>query len=228
MKVLLVDDDGESLQAASATLTADGHEVTTCTKGSQALGATLREDFDVALVELQLPDIHGLEVVRALKMQVPGLSVVVTTREPVAGWQAETTEAGADVCVDKPLSPESLRRAIVRARGGLLLDVIAAVDDVAIVAALRAAGAVVRAVPSAGGALVALAERAPELVLIDAAIRDQHVVTAVCLRRRIACFVLADAGFDDAAALAEGVSFVAIKPVDPGAVVERARFVAAG
>ena len=231
MKILIVDHDPVSLMLAETTLSADGHDVVTCERGGQALGAGLREEFDVVVCEYELPDINGLEVVRAIKMQSPGLAVVVVSATDAGSWRIEATEAGAGAFVEKPIKPDRLRAAVARVSGGVDLDVIVAATDYVAIdivgSAFKTAGANLRLAASSAAVLVQLAERSPQLVIIEAALRDSHVVIAVCGRRRIACFVLADAGFDEEAALLDGVAYVAFAPVDGEQMLERARFIAA-
>lgn len=230
MRVLVVDDDPAILHLCATALTAQGHSVVTCTSGGPALSAALREDFDLAVCDLNLPDIHGLEVVRAIKMHAPALSVIVMSALDRAEWGPASAEAGADRFLSKPLRLDDLRHevaVIARQRAGL--DVVLAVPDQQANKLLsdrfRQVGARVRTADDIAALLVQLAEQAPQLFVIDASLRDSHVAVMVCARRGIACFVLANTDDEAAAAAHDGAAFVARKPVPPDLIVQQARAV---
>lgn len=231
MKILVVDDDLAILKLCAVALKAQGHDVVTCDSGGPALGEALRGDFDLALCDLNLPDVHGLEVVRAIKMQAPSLSVIVMSALDPATWGEASTEAGASHFLSKPLRLETLRSevAMVEAsRSGL--DIVMAVADDRqrreTYAVFSSAGCRVRLADDAASMLCQLAERAPQLFMVDAAIRDAHVVITVCGRRGIPCVVLADEGFDDDRALRDGASMVLRKPIDAQATLTQVLFLA--
>jgi two-component system response regulator AtoC len=231
MKILVVDDDPDILRLCATALRAQGHSVVTCDSGGPALQAALREEFDLALCDLNLPDIHGLEVVRAIKMQAPALSVIVMSALDPAEWTKPSTEAGAAFFLAKPLRLDTLRHEVnmvERSRAGLELVMVG--DDRherrLVTEHFRSAGCVVHHGNDVADALVLLADHAPDLVIVDGDQRDAHVLITVCGRKNVACFVLAGPLFDDDAALREGASLVMQKPAIPDALLLQARFLA--
>ena len=73
-KILLIDDDISTLDFVRFNLKMRGYEVTTGTMASEALEAVENDFFDLALLDLRLPDMDGLEVLQKLKeakMTVP-------------------------------------------------------------------------------------------------------------------------------------------------------------
>jgi DNA-binding response OmpR family regulator len=230
MRVLVVDDDSAILHLCATALTAQGHSVVTCTSGGSALSAALREEFDLALCDLNLPDIHGLEVVRAIKMQTPALSVIVMSALDRAEWGPASAEAGADRFLSKPLRLDTLRHEaalVARQRAGL--DVVLAMPEFTTQKQLsdrfRQVGARVRIADDIATVLVQLAEQPPQLFIIDGSLRDSHVAVMVCARRGIACFVLANTDDEAATATRDGAAFVARKPVPSDLIVQQARAV---
>jgi DNA-binding response OmpR family regulator len=230
MRVLVVDDDPATLYLCATALEAQGHSVVSCSSGGPALSAALREDFDLAMCELNLPDIHGLEVVRAIKMNAPALSVIVMSTLDRAEWGPASTEAGADRFLSKPLRLETLRYEVaLAARNRAGIDVVLAVPELLMRQQLserfRQIGARVRIADDIGALLCQLGEQAPQLFVVDSAVRDAHIAVMVSARRGIACFVLANGDDDAAAAQRDGAAFIVRKPAPPDLIVQQARAV---
>ena len=69
--MLLVDDEVGYLEVLSKRLTHRGFKVTTASSGAEAIRAVRRWDFDVAVVDLKMEDMDGIEVLKMLKKMVP-------------------------------------------------------------------------------------------------------------------------------------------------------------
>jgi two-component system, OmpR family, KDP operon response regulator KdpE len=114
-KVLVVDDEPQILTAVSRGLQRAGHEVLVARGGEDGLAAAAAARPDLILLDLKLPDVDGIELVRRLRswtsVPIVLLSGVGSERSRVAAL-----DAGADDFVDKPFSMEELR-----ARVGALL-----------------------------------------------------------------------------------------------------------
>ncbi len=112
--VLLVDDNPSVLDLVSRRLERDGHVVLTASDGASALRAAVREKPDLVLLDLMMPGMSGLEVLRRLR------AVPATARLPVIMISAldeveaavRSIEAGADDYLAKPLDPTLLRARI--------------------------------------------------------------------------------------------------------------------
>lgn len=107
-KLLAVDDETQILTALVRGFSRVGHEVICARSGEDALASAAAASPDAILLDMRLPDLDGIEVVRRLRTwsQVPVLllSGVGTERARVAAL-----DAGADDFVDKPFSMEELR-----------------------------------------------------------------------------------------------------------------------
>lgn len=233
MKILIVDDDVAILKLCAVTLRAEGHAVVACERGGQALQAALREEFDLAICDLNLPDIHGLEVVRAIKMQAPALAVIVMSALDPDEWMPLARQAGADHFLSKPVHLDDLRDEVAMVEQGRTgLDVVVAMQDHherrAVLEQFRSAGARVRVADDVASMLVFLAEHSPHLFIVDADLRDSHVLVMVSGRRRIPCFVVAGAGFDEEVAMRDGASFVMIRPLNAEQLLLQGRFLVSG
>lgn len=118
--ILLVDDDTSLLRTLSLNLQARGHRVVTAERGEQALALARREDPDVVILDLGLPDISGTEVLRRLRTwaEVP---VIVLSARHGSDDKVEALDVGADDYVTKPFGIDELLarvRAAVRRAGG--------------------------------------------------------------------------------------------------------------
>jgi two-component system alkaline phosphatase synthesis response regulator PhoP len=109
MRVFVVDDDESYCSMMERMLGADGHEVVVAHRGAEALMRALAEEFDVLICDLMLPDLHGTEVIRALKAQSPDLPVMVASALNPDEWREQCVNAGASGYLQKPIALQLLR-----------------------------------------------------------------------------------------------------------------------
>ena len=89
--------------------------VTLAADGAQALEAAGRESFDVALLDLKMPGMPGMEVLRRLKQISPGLTVIIITGYPAIDSAVDAIKNGAYDYLPKPFTPEVLTAKVLRA-----------------------------------------------------------------------------------------------------------------
>jgi len=106
-RLLVVDDEPQLRRALGITLRAAGHQVDTADTGASALAAAARHPPDAVLLDLGLPDLDGLEVLRALRGWTAVPVVVLSARQGQADKVA-ALDAGADDYVSKPFGIEEL------------------------------------------------------------------------------------------------------------------------
>ena len=227
MKILVVDDDPAILRLCTVTLRSAGHIVIGCDSGAPALQAAMVEQLDLAICDLGLPDIHGLEVVRAIKMQNPGLPVIVMSAMDAREWAARATEAGASHYLSKPLRLDALRQEVSLVESGRAdLDVVIADADPLhgrrLALALKSAGCRVREA-SSGDEVLSLSGHV-DLIVVDAALPGARAVVEHCGQRGLTCIVTSASSVDDDPLLRAGAALVVPKPVDPDALLAQARF----
>ena len=116
MKILIVDDEPQILRALRINIRARGDEPLTAATGAEALTVAARKSPDIAIIDLGLPDIDGLDVITGIRgwSNVPIL--VLSGRTDTAAKVA-ALDAGADDFIDKPFAIEELfarLRAILR------------------------------------------------------------------------------------------------------------------
>ncbi|MGI8758627.1 MAG: response regulator transcription factor [Acidimicrobiales bacterium] len=114
--VAVVEDDTHILAAVTRGLTERGHVVLGASTGLVALGEIVDQRPDVVVLDLGLPDIDGLELLRMLRA-VTNVPVIVATARDDEEVIIRTLDAGADEYVVKPYSAEQLDariRAVLR------------------------------------------------------------------------------------------------------------------
>jgi DNA-binding response OmpR family regulator len=111
IRLLLVDDELGYLEVLSKRLTRRGFEVTTASSGAEAIRAARRWDFDVAVVDLKMEDMDGIEVLKTLKRMVPDLQVIILTGH---GSERAAREGIAHGAFDYLIKPVGLDPLIVR------------------------------------------------------------------------------------------------------------------
>jgi two-component system KDP operon response regulator KdpE len=109
-RVLVVDDEPQILRALALNLTARGYDVVTAEDGTSALTAAAGGDLDVIVLDLGLPDIDGLDVIRAVR-GTSGVPIVVLSARTGSSDTVAALDLGADDYVTKPFDmPELLAR----------------------------------------------------------------------------------------------------------------------
>ncbi len=115
LRVLVVDDDPVNQLVATLQLRKLGAEVTTASSGEEAWGLLRVQSFDVAFIDVQMPGMNGLDLVR-LTQSLPSprpLTAVMTASATAADQQA-ALDAGADVFVTKPAGAADVRDVLQR------------------------------------------------------------------------------------------------------------------
>jgi two-component system, OmpR family, KDP operon response regulator KdpE len=107
-KVLAVDDEPQILTALSRGLQRVGHEVIVARNGADGLAAAAAAQPDLVLLDLRLPDLDGIEVVRRLRSW-SSVPIVLLSGQGSERARVAALDAGADDFVDKPFSMEELR-----------------------------------------------------------------------------------------------------------------------
>jgi two-component system sensor histidine kinase RpfC len=115
LTILLAEDNGVNRKVLDKILTAAGCRVTLAADGAEALDLLLREDFDLVLMDVNMPRINGVEVA-----QLYGFAKPAAGRAPILGLTADASEACRAQClqagmveiVTKPVEAQTLLRAI--------------------------------------------------------------------------------------------------------------------
>jgi DNA-binding response OmpR family regulator len=117
MLMLLLEDDQALRLGLADVLRQDGHEVVACADGRQAMGLLTERAFDLAIIDIGVPVVDGLEVVRTLRQRQMGLPVLIITARDSLNERVAGLDSGADDYLVKPfeiLEFEARVRALLR------------------------------------------------------------------------------------------------------------------
>ena len=116
-RVLVVDDDVHARTVARAVLEHAGIEVDEAVDGAAGLRAYRDGSYDLVLCDLFMPDVDGLELLRALRRESPGVKVIAMSAGGYHGTVdllAVARHLGAAEVLPKPFSPWVLVQAVER------------------------------------------------------------------------------------------------------------------
>ena len=106
--ILVVDDDKSILRTFSRILQKSGYEIDTAETGKEAMEKTENRHYDLALVDVRLPDIDGTELLAKLKKQLQQTVKIMITGFPSLETGVKALDEGADAYLVKPVKPEEL------------------------------------------------------------------------------------------------------------------------
>lgn len=101
LKILIIDDEPAIRRFLKSSLLAHDFDVSEAENGSTALAAVARERFDLMVVDLGLPDMDGLDLIKALRERSTDPIIVLSVRDDEAG-KVRALDSGADDYVTKP------------------------------------------------------------------------------------------------------------------------------
>jgi DNA-binding NtrC family response regulator len=113
--ILVVDDDEVMQQTLSDVLKKRGYAVSTANTGGQALSSVKKQLFDLILLDIRLPDMDGLDVLKGIKEIESELMVIVMTAYSDVHTAVMAMKSGAYDYIDKPFELEELRILIQKA-----------------------------------------------------------------------------------------------------------------
>lgn len=118
-RILVIDDDDLVLASLRVQLEAYDHAVVTVDCGRDGIAMVGKEAFDVVICDVFMPEMDGLETIRAIHERDPDVPVIVIsgftfrhTSVPTPDFLAMATELGAACSLRKPFRPSELLRAV--------------------------------------------------------------------------------------------------------------------
>lgn len=115
--LLIVDDEEDLVSAMAERLMLRGFRVETATSGAEALSCLAERGFDLVLVDVKMPGIHGLAVLAEIKRKQPALPVILFTGHSSVADAEKGIQEGAFSYLMKPIEIERLIEEIRRAAG---------------------------------------------------------------------------------------------------------------
>ncbi len=119
-RVLLAEDNSTNRMVITRILENAGHQVVPAADGDEALDLLAKEDFDIALMDVNMPGTSGLDVVRIHRMSESGghhLPIVALTADATEQARKDCADAGMDDYLTKPVEPERLFAMIAKVAG---------------------------------------------------------------------------------------------------------------
>jgi CheY-like chemotaxis protein len=115
IKVLVVDDKKVIGDFFDFTLGYFGHEITVVNNPNEAAKAAQSKDFDIAFLDIMMPDKDGVEVLREIRSKVPNLPVVMMSGYSLQERRDKAMELGAVDVLKKPFELSDVRQVIRKA-----------------------------------------------------------------------------------------------------------------
>ena len=112
MNILLIEDDAVLADGLIHTLGGSGYSVTCATKGAYAKQLLQAQDFDLIVLDLGLPDMDGLELLRRLRSSKVPLPIIILTARDGVNDRIDGIEQGADDYMTKPFELRELEARI--------------------------------------------------------------------------------------------------------------------
>ena len=137
-KILLAEDNVVNQRVAVGLLEKRGHHVTVAKDGREAVAAVLREHFDVVLMDVQMPEMGGIEATVAIRKHEATSGgharIIAMTAHAMSGDRDRCLAAGMDGYLSKPINQAMLAKVIERGGDGELPSPRAAIDKAALLA----------------------------------------------------------------------------------------------
>ena len=118
LRVLLAEDNPVNQKLAVRLLEKQGHSVTVANDGVEAVSAVAASEFDVVLMDVQMPNMSGLEAAAVIRTRERGsgrhVPIVAMTARAMKGDRERCIEAGMDGYVSKPIQPDRMMEVIAR------------------------------------------------------------------------------------------------------------------
>jgi CheY-like chemotaxis protein len=113
-RILVVDDNPANLKLITFLLSSSKYDVRTATDARLTLEVLESFEPDLILMDLQLPDIDGLELTRRLKAdpRTSGIAIIAVTAYAMKGDEEKARAAGVDGYVCKPIQKDAFRRTV--------------------------------------------------------------------------------------------------------------------
>ena len=165
MRVLLIEDDSSTAQSIDLMLKSDGFNVYTTDLGAEGVDLGTLYDYDIILLDLNLPDMSGFEVLRSLRVSKVKTPILILSGIAVIEHKVKGLGLGADDYMTKPFHKTELVariQAIVRRSRGYAQSVV-----------------------QTGDLVVNLDEKTVELnhIRVNLTGKEYHILEALCLRK---------------------------------------------
>lgn len=123
LKILVVDDEPDYCEVIRMILLEEQYRVTTCSNGKEALKLLQKEDYDLVVTDLMMPEMNGDELLREIKSIKPSTEVIIMTAYGTIEKAVATMKEGAYTYITKGSAPEELIFEIKRLSNSKQLEI---------------------------------------------------------------------------------------------------------
>jgi signal transduction histidine kinase/CheY-like chemotaxis protein len=118
LRILLAEDNLVNQKVALLLLQKIGHRADIANNGAEAVDAFVNQQYDVILMDMQMPEMDGIEATQKIRKEYQSLPrpyIIAMTAHAMAGYRETCIEAGMDDYVTKPVNKDALAEALQRA-----------------------------------------------------------------------------------------------------------------
>lgn len=112
MRLLIVEDETVLREQLASTLEADGYAIDQASDGREGLYLGKEYDYDLAVIDLGLPELDGVSLIKALRLKGRNFPIIILTARDQWQDKVEGLEAGGDDYLTKPFHPQELKARI--------------------------------------------------------------------------------------------------------------------
>ncbi len=114
-KILVIDDEAIVRISCKRALSSEDYEVKSASSGKEALELLEKEPFTLILLDLKMPDMDGIEVLKKVKDTWPKTKVIMITGYSTVDTAVKALKLGALNYIEKPFTPDTLLTAVKEA-----------------------------------------------------------------------------------------------------------------
>ena len=111
-RILVVDDDESVRKVLSSILVDEGYVVDTAENGKEAIEKSESKFYNLALIDIRLPDLKGTKLLTAMKETTPKMAKIIITGYPTLKNAVEAVNKGADAYILKPFNMDNVLETI--------------------------------------------------------------------------------------------------------------------
>jgi len=111
-RILIVDDDENIRKVLTTILEDEGYDVESVDTAKKAIERTRRKFYNLALIDIRLPDMEGIELLTKMKNTTPKIRKLIITGYPTLQNAVEAVNRGADAYIMKPFDMEKVLEAM--------------------------------------------------------------------------------------------------------------------
>ncbi len=114
-KTILICDDEEGIRESFKLILADSYDLKFANNGPEALETIKSLTPDLVLLDIKMPKVHGLEILKEIKKVKPGLPVIIVTGYQSVEMAQEAVKNGAADYIPKPFDSKQIMKAVIQA-----------------------------------------------------------------------------------------------------------------